>query len=187
MRFLGLSAAATSVVLVTACAVPPPAGPSVMALPSQGKTFETFRQEDAYCRSVASEQSGGPAASQAAENNAVGHAVVGTAVGAGVGALLGAASGNAGAGAAIGAGTGLLIGSASGANAARYSAGELQARYDTAFTQCMYAYGNTVQSPPPSYAPAYAAYPYGPAYYTPPVIIGGYWGGGYVGRPYRRW
>ena len=187
MRRLGLPVALTSVVLLSACAVAPPSGPAVMALPPQGKAFDTFQREDGYCRDVASQQSGGGQAVVAAQNNAVGSAVVGTAIGAGVGALLGAAGGNVGAGAAIGAGAGLLVGSAAGSNGAQYSARDMQMRYDTSYTQCMYAYGNSVQSAPVAYAPAYPApyaYPYGYAspYYGPGVVIGGYYG-----RGYRHW
>ncbi len=189
MRHQGLSAALISAAVLGGCAVPPPNSPGVMALPPQGKPFETFQQEDANCRGFAYQQSGGQAASQQAENNAVGHAVVGTAVGAGVGALLGAASGNAGAGAAIGAGAGLLAGSASGANSAQYSAHGMQSRYDMAYTQCMYASGNSVQSAPSApYPPGYAGYPYGPGYSGSTVIVGGgYWGRPYGGYGYRRW
>ncbi len=147
MRRLGLPFALSSALLLTACAVPPPRGPGVMALPPQGKPLQSFQQEDAYCQSLASQQANG-ADSQAAESNAVGHAVVGTALGAGVGALLGSASGHAGAGAAIGAGAGLLMGGASGAGAAQRSANQMRSRYDRVYTQCMYSYGNSVQSAP---------------------------------------
>ena len=189
MRRLGLPVVLTSALLVSACAVVPPNGPTVMALPSQGKPFDTFQREDGYCRSIASQQSGGGQAAVAAQNNAVGSAVVGTAIGAGVGALLGSASGNAGAGAAIGGGAGLLVGSSAGASGASMSMQEMQARYDSTYTQCMYSYGNTVQSAPTPYPAPYPAgpayYPYGPGYYGPSVGIG--IGGGWYGRPYRRW
>lgn len=197
MHRLGLPVALTSALLLSACIVAPPSGPSVMALPPQGKSFDKFQQEDANCRGYASQQSGGPEAAANAQNNAVGSAVVGTAVGAGLGALVGSASGNAGAGAAVGAGAGLLVGSSAGANGAAYSAYGMQAQYDTAYTQCMYAHGNSVQSAPtgyaaypPAYPPAYPApyaYPYAPGYYGPGVVIGGYYGRGYYGRGYRRW
>jgi hypothetical protein len=176
----------TGVLLLGACAVQPPPGPSVMALPPSGKPLAQFQQDDAYCRQYASQTSGGAASAQAATNNAVGNAVVGTGIGAAAGALLGAAAGNAGAGAAIGAGTGLLVGSASGVNSANASAGSLQRGYDISYTQCMTAQGNTVQqaqAPAPYYYPGYygpyAPYPvaygsgyYGPGYYGPGVVIG---------------
>ena len=90
-----------------ACVVPPPPGPSVMALPGQGKNFEAFQQDDVFCRQYAWQQTGGASPGAAASQSAVGSAVVGTALGAATGAAIGAASGAAGAGAAIGAGAGL--------------------------------------------------------------------------------
>ncbi len=104
---------------LNACVVAPPAGPSLMALPGQGKTFEAFQQDDVVCRQYAWQQTGGASPGAAASQSAVGSAVVGTALGAAAGAAIGAASGAAGAGAAIGAGAGLLAGSAIGANNAR--------------------------------------------------------------------
>lgn len=32
---------------LAACVVPPPTGPSVMAMPARGKTFEEFQHDDA--------------------------------------------------------------------------------------------------------------------------------------------
>src|ERR1700730_2582667 len=97
-----LTIGAVSVLALSACAVAPPSGPRVMALPGAGKDFGTFQQEDAVCRQFAYNQSGGPVGAQAATNSAVGTAVAGTAVGAGLGAALGSLSGQMGAGAAIG-------------------------------------------------------------------------------------
>src|ERR1700760_1412299 len=153
-----------SVLALSACAVAPPQGPSVMALPAQGKSFEAFQQDDGQCRGYASQQTGGASSAQAATNSAVGSAVIGTALGAGVGAALGSVGGAVGAGAAIGGATGLLAGSAIGAGNAQAAGGSVQARYDTAYTQCMYSRGNTVQSAPGGYA-GYPGYGYGPAYY----------------------
>jgi hypothetical protein len=183
-----------SVLALSACAVAPPQGPSVMALPAQGKPFEAFQQDDATCRGYANQQTGGASAAQAANNSGVGSAVLGTALGAGVGAALGSVGGAVGAGAAIGGAAGLLAGSAIGANNAQASGANVQARYDTAYTQCMYSKGNTVQSAPggyasgygypPGYYPApYYGYGYGPGFYGPSVVIGGGWGGGW----HRHW
>ena len=189
MRPMRLAAGVASVVALTACAVAPPSGPHVMALPPAGKDFAVFQQEDASCRQFASYQSGGTASAQAATSNAVGTAVVGTAVGAGLGAALGSLSGQMGAGAAIGGAAGALIGGSAGASGAQYSAAELQQRYDASYTQCMYARGNTVQSPPGGYrmaGPVPYPYYYGPGYYGPgyiggpTVVIGTGWG-------YRHW
>jgi hypothetical protein len=190
-----------SVLALSACAVAPPQGPSVMALPPQGKPFAAFQQDDAVCRGFAQQQTGGVSAAQAANGSAIGSAVVGTALGAGIGAALGSVGGAAGAGAAIGGATGLIAGSAVGAGNAQVAGGNLQARYDTAYTQCMYSKGNTVQSAPGyagGYPGGYGAYPgayypapygYGPGYYGPTVVVGGGWGwgGGWGGGWRRHW
>jgi hypothetical protein len=183
MRRTSLSLGVTSILALSACAVAPPSGPGVMALPGPGKDFSTFQQEDASCRQFASAQSGGSASAQAATNNAVGTAVVGTAVGAGLGAALGSISGNLGAGAAVGGAAGALVGGSAGAASAQNSAAGIQQRYDTSYTQCMYAHGDTVQSPPGGYRAAAGPYPYpypyyyGPAY-GPTVVVGTGWGWG---------
>lgn len=136
----------TAVLALGACVVPPPSGPSVMALPGPNRDFAAFQQDDAYCRQFASWQSGNP--QQAAAQSALGSAALGTVAGAAAGALIGAAGRNPGAGAALGAGTGLALGSVAGSNAAWASAGNIQARFDMAYTQCMIAQGNTVQPGP---------------------------------------
>jgi outer membrane lipoprotein SlyB len=118
-----------------------PTGPSVKVLPAQGKSFDTFRSEDATCRQWA--EQGRPAQETYDQNVATG-AVAGTAVGAGLGAALGSASGHAGAGALIGAAGGLLIGSAAGSDSGQVYGREAQRRYDNAYIQCMYSYGNQV-------------------------------------------
>ena len=185
-----------SVLAVSACAVAPPQGPSVMALPAQGKPFAAFQQDDATCRGYATQQTGGASAAQAANGSAVGSAALGTALGAGLGAALGSVGGAVGAGAAIGGATGLLAGSAIGANNAQAAGGNVQARYDTAYTQCMYSKGDSVQSAPtgyatgypPGYYPApYYGYGYGPGYFGPSVVIGGGWGYGWGGGWHGGW
>jgi hypothetical protein len=177
--------------VLSACAVPPPSGPRVMALPGPGKDFGTFQQEDAMCRQYGYGQSGGAASAQAATNNAVGTAVVGTVVGAGIGAALGSLAGQVGTGAAIGGTAGALIGGSAGANGAQYSAADMQQRYDASYTQCMYAHGDSVQSPPGGYAMGPGPYPYyGPGYIGGPTIVvgGGWgWGGGWHHGYWRRW
>jgi len=127
-----------AVVLVGGC-VALPVGPSVMALPGTGKSFDQFRYDDTLCRQYAYEQVGGQTANQAATDAAVSSAVVGTLLGAVVGAAL---DGSRGAGA--GAATGLFIGGTSGAGAAQHSAYGAQRRYDNAYIQCMYARGQKV-------------------------------------------
>jgi len=133
--------------MVTGCATLP-TGPSVRVLPAQGKPFDTFRAEDATCRQWA-EQEMGMSTQQTYDKNVATGAVAGTAIGAGLGAAVGAASGHAGAGAAIGAASGLLFGTAAGSNAGQVNAREAQRRYDNAYVQCMYSYGNQV----PGYHP----------------------------------
>jgi hypothetical protein len=179
---------ATSILALSACAVPAPTGPRVMALPGAGKDFATFQQEDATCRGYAYQMNGGDSGAQAATNNAVGTTVAGTLIGAGLGAALGSVSGNAGAGAAVGSVAGTLVGGSAAANGAQYSAGGLQQRYDVSYSQCMYSHGDTIQNPPGGYAVAGPGpYPYGyygPGYVAgPTVVIGGGWGGG--GRRWR--
>jgi outer membrane lipoprotein SlyB len=167
-----------------ACAVAPPTGPSVMALPAKDKDFAAFQQDDATCRQYASGQIGNASPAQAANESLVNSAAAGTVLGAAAGAALGAATGNPAAGAAIGAASGLVLGTATGAGAADYSSASLQRRYDVGYTQCMYSKGDTVAAAPGAPGPygyypygpyAYAGYPYYP-YYYPSVFIGGGFG-----------
>lgn len=179
MRRVKQVAVLTGALALGACAVAPPTGPTVMALPAQGKDFAAFQQDDMTCRQYASVQTGGTSPQQAANDSAASSAVVGTVLGAAAGAAIGAATGNPAAGAAIGAGSGLFLGGASGLGAASYSAEALQQRYDMSYVQCMAAKGESVptalNAPAPGgygygYAPGYAypyAYPYGPYAYYP--------------------
>jgi hypothetical protein len=133
-----------------------PEGPSVMALPGTGKSFEQFRGDDGSCRQYALQQLGGTTPNQAASDSTVRSAAVGTAVGALAGAAI-----NGRSGAAAGAGAGLLVGTAAGAGAGEASAYGAQRRYDHAYIQCMYAMGHRVpvygrfsgEVPRPSYPP----------------------------------
>jgi hypothetical protein len=159
-----------------------PTGPSVNVLPAQGKSFEKFRTEDETCRQWAERQLGMPTQEGYDQNVATG-AVAGTAVGAGLGAAIGSASGHAGAGAAIGAASGLLFGSAAGSNAGDRYGRESQRRYDNAYVQCMYSYGNQVPgarraaapprqvAPPPPPPVAYTPPPPPPVVYTAPAPV----------------
>jgi hypothetical protein len=128
----------TSLLLLAACTTMPE-GPSVMALPGTGRSFDQFRGDDGVCRQYAYEQIGGATANQAASNSAVRSAAVGTAVGAVAGALI---DGHSGAG--VGAGTGLIVGSLAGAGAGEASGRGSQRAYDNAYVQCMYAKGHRV-------------------------------------------
>lgn len=120
-----------------------PSGPSAMALPGSGKSFDQFRFDDFNCREFARQQVGGTP-EQAERDAAIKSAVIGTILGAAAGAAIGSASGDMGAGAAIGGGSGLLIGSAYGTGYASSSRYEAQRRYDHAYLQCMYAMGHRI-------------------------------------------
>jgi hypothetical protein len=133
---------AVSISTMAACATIPQ-GPSVMVVPTPGKPFEVFKQEDASCRQWAERQIGVSPQQVANDNTATG-AMVGTAAGAGLGALAGAASGHAGAGALIGGAAGMLVGASAGADSGRMYGWEAQRRYDIAYLQCMYANDNQV-------------------------------------------
>jgi hypothetical protein len=167
-----------------ACAVGPPAGPSVLVVPPEGKELAQFQQEDTACRGYALQQIGYGAPHQAANASVVGGAAIGTAVGAGAGAALGAAAGSAGAGAAIGAGTGLLVGSAAGAGTAQASAAAQQQGYDIAYAQCMAVSGNQLQAfwPYGPYADPYAYLAYYDPWFGPAVTLGFF---GRVGPGFR--
>ncbi|MGY1489005.1 YMGG-like glycine zipper-containing protein [Methylobacillus pratensis] len=130
-------AALIPLLLLSACATLPPDGPSRMALPGSTKSFDQFRYDDSICRQFGLEQSG--SAKTAAQDSAVTSAAVGTVVG----GLLGAAVGGH-EGAAVGAGSGLLVGTMAGTGMAADSYQASQARYDNAYTQCMYAKGHKV-------------------------------------------
>lgn len=169
LRFSPLVALLT----VAACTTIP-TGPSVMAMPGTGKSFDQFRADDADCRQYALGQVGGATANEAAIDSGVKSAALGTVVGALAGAAMG---GHQGAG--VGAGMGLLAGSAAGASAGQASGYGSQRRYDHAYIQCMYAKGERVPvsgrmtsaperavNPPP--APANTFPPPPPGYPPPP-------------------
>lgn len=129
-----------------------PSGPSVMALPGTGLSFEQFRQDDYLCQQYAAGQVGATP-NQASADSQIGSAVVGSAVGAAAGAALGG-----GGGAAIGAGTGLVAGTIVGSGESRRAGYATQQGYDNAYVQCMYSKGHRVpvsgqfsyQSPAPT-------------------------------------
>ena len=158
MRLPSLATVLSATLFLGAC-VSVPEGPSVMALPGTGKSFDEFRYDDVDCRNYASVQIGGTSPSDAANASTAKGAVVGTAVGAAAGAALGGSSG-----AAFGAGSGLLVGSAVGASAGDTSYYGLQQRYDHAYVQCMYAKGHKV----PVSGHLTSAPPPGPSYAPPP-------------------
>jgi hypothetical protein len=88
--------------------------------------------------------------SRASNQTAVGTAALTTVAGAGLGAAAGSLAGAAGTGAAIGAGLGAGGGMAIGASNSSNDQRGIQARYDSAYAQCMIARGEQV----PGYGPA---------------------------------
>jgi hypothetical protein len=166
MKSLQIIGLATTALLVGGC-VTYPTGPSALALPGTGKTFEQFRLDDSECQRYAFQQIGGSTAEKAAEGSAVRSAVIGTAVGAIAGAAIGGHDG-----AAIGAGTGLLFGSAAGTDASQRSAYGSQRRYDNAYIQCMYGRGHRVPVPAEMAQSMQQQAPAVPAYSPPPANVG---------------
>lgn len=169
--------------MLAACAAPLPPGPSVMALPAQGKSFDIFQQDDSVCRQFASAQIGDASPGAAANQSFAGSSAIGTLLGAAAGAAIGAATGGAAAGAAIGAASGLLLGSTTGFASAGYSGVALQRRYDISYVQCMSAKGEqvpTASAGAGSYPYAYPypyLYPYASyMYYSYPFTHYQYWG-----------
>ena len=126
------------VLLLASCATIP-TGPSIMALPGSGKSFDQFRDDDVYCKQYALAQVEGTTANQASMRSGVGTAALGTLVGAAAGAAFGGAEG-----AAIGAGSGLLGGTLMGSGTSRASGDIRQQRYGIGYTQCMYGKGHRV-------------------------------------------
>ena len=159
LRFSGLFAA----VILGACTTFP-TGPSVMALPGSGKTFDQFRVDDMDCRQYANVQTGGITSEQAANDSAARSAALGAVVGAVAGAAIGGSRG-----AATGAGVGLVGGTMAGTGAGYASGYDVQRHYDSGYVQCMYAKGHRVpvsgrySHPPAAYAP-----PPPPPYGSPP-------------------
>jgi hypothetical protein len=137
--------------LLTGCASTP-LGPTVQVMPGPNKTFDAFQADNATCKGFAQQQVQGQA--DASNQRAVGTALLTTALGAGVGAVGGAFGGNAGAGAAVGGAVGAGAGSAIGGSNSAVDQQTIQAQYDNAFSQCMYAKGEQV----PGFAPPAVVY-----------------------------
>lgn len=153
-----------------------PSGPSVMALPGTGKSFDQFRADDAECRLHARQLTGGEQAERF--DTGARSAALGTVVGAVAGAAIGGRDA-----AGVGAGSGLIIGSLAGAEANHGSGWSSQRHYDNAYVQCMYGKGQKVPVPADlarnrsaapaetgSAAPVGAAYPPPPDYRPPPGL-----------------
>ncbi|MBE7210953.1 MAG: glycine zipper family protein [Gluconacetobacter diazotrophicus] len=177
MRPLPVLAVATSGLLaLSACTVTPPPGPSILAQPGKGKTFQQFQAEDQRCRQYAAQANGGVTPGEAANRSGLGSAVIGTLLGTAAGALIGAAAGNPGIGAAAGAGGGLLLGGAVGSDRAQASGARFQQNYDAAYAQCTQASGNVIALPGVveygngAYAPALVGAP-ATVVQPPPVLV----------------
>ncbi len=170
MRF-ATSASALGLALalsLSACSVQPPMGPTVVAMPAPGMSFDTFQQIDQSCRYYATQASGNGRGAQAAGQSSTNTAIGGTLLGTAAGALLGAAGGNAGVGAAIGAGSGLLLGGAVAGGHSQNAADSLQAQYNVAYAQCMVGHGARMQPPPVPYGGGYSPPGYPPPGYPAP-------------------
>jgi hypothetical protein len=171
-RFVCL-ASLTAFVLAGCATIPQRTGRFDHAWPRQDARRVPERRR--LCRNFANQQVQGLTANDAAVQSGAKSAIVGTAIGAAAGAAFGGGSG-----AAIGAGSGLLAGSAMGLGAAAGSAGDVQYRYDNAYTQCMATQGNERRrrrSRPRTRRPLRRSAAYGPpppppvygyAYYPPP-------------------
>ena len=147
-RSVGVLTVMAGALLLSAC-VTPPMGPSIGAMPGQGKSFAAFERDQYECEDYAYRQVEGEA--DAANRRAVGTAVVGTALGAAIGAAAGGGR-RVGTGAAIGG----TVGTVAGANQSAYAQHGIQRRYDIAYVQCMSAKGNEVPGyggPGPGYGP----------------------------------
>jgi outer membrane lipoprotein SlyB len=138
-RSLKIVALCGTGLLLVSCASTP-MGPTVRALPPQGKPFENFQVDQNSCKQYAADQVRG----QADEANSTGllEGIGGTVLGAGLGAAIGG-----GQGAAIGAGAGALGGTAVGASTSSNQQRGIQKQYNDAYVQCMVAKGNQIEQP----------------------------------------
>jgi len=140
-KFIG---ALSGVALVAACTVPPPSGPTVMAIPPPGKDLAVFQQEDGQCRGYAAATIGalppGPAVAPAA----------GDGIASATAASQGSNATAGDAGATIVGTPGYAGNVAAGATYAAANAYDVQTRYNIAYTQCVYSSGNAVLPMPAS-------------------------------------
>ena len=166
--FKSLALCGTALML-SACASTP-MGPTVRALPAQGKPFEQFQMEQASCKQYAADQVRGQA--ESANSQGLLEGLAGTALGAGLGAAVGG-----GQGAAIGAAAGAVAGTAVGSSTSSQQHKGIQQQYNDAYVQCMVAKGNQVQQPvvyaPPQTTVIYTqpAPPPTVVYAPPPTVV----------------
>lgn len=134
MRFRKAALAAFSTAALLGGCATEPLGPTVPVMPAQGKSMETFQQDEGYCEQYANERATGKV--KQANDNELRNGVIGAALGAGLGALAGDTKG-AIAGGIIGG----VLGGSSGSG---YDQHRVQRTYDVAYAQCMTARGNDV-------------------------------------------
>jgi outer membrane lipoprotein SlyB len=168
MRRVPGLAALFAMLALEACVGPPPDAPSVIAMPSKGKTFEAFQADDAACKQFAATQLPSDAQANAANQAAIENAILGGVLATAEGAAIGGAIGNPAVGAAVGAAAGVFAGGELGIASATATRGPLQLRYDVGYVQCMAAKGEAV---PTHFVPYYyyREWPY-PSNY----LVGGY-------------
>ena len=142
MKRFTLMATLSLVLLASlAACVSAPTGPTVAVMPSEGKPFDLFQQEDLYCRNFAANSVRDT--SDAALKEGATSAAVGAALGAVAGAVI---QGGNHANVGTGAGVGLLGGAAMGAMNSAGKQNQAQTQYNIAYQQCMYSKGNQVPS-----------------------------------------
>ena len=175
-RRIGGPRKATSLVIVSvalAGCAQTPMGSTVQVMPGPGKSFEEFTGDQANCKDYAAAQVKGQA--EASNQRAVGAAVLTTLLGAALGGATGAPWDAAGQGAGVGAAAGAATGAAVGANMSAADQVSIQAQYDNAFSQCMFAKGEAVPgfAPPPGIpAPVASAAPASSPGYDPSMVRG---------------
>ncbi len=129
--------------ILGACAVAAPTGPTVLVVPPEGKGLGQFQQEDGACQAYALQQIGYRPQPQKANDVAVAGAPIGSA-----------------AAAAPGVAAGVGTGPAADTNDDSTSATGLQQRYDIADVECMAAHGNQLQRFPIAWSNWYRALGY---------------------------
>jgi hypothetical protein len=153
--------ALSSILLLSGC-VTQPYGPSVGAIPPQGKSLQAFDADDAACQQYAGDRVAGRV--KAANDSVTTSTIVGTAIGAGLGAAVGNTRG-----AVVGGAAGAAIGN--GASGPGWKQADVQRAYDASYAQCMSSRGNKVSGPGYGYdGPRgyHGDYPPPPPGYGPP-------------------
>ncbi len=125
--------------VISGCASAP-MGPTLRAMPPEGKAFEQYQSEKTFCKQYADSEVLGQ--DDAATTKSIIQGTAGTVLGAGLGVALGG-----GEGAAIGAAGGALAGTMVGAGSSAQAEDSIQDQYDNSFAECMTAKGNLVERP----------------------------------------